>query len=95
MVSLLFSGRPQAAASVLREAGEFLPEPDPGSMIFYHLAVAQKMNLPEGSLELLRAFKEARNLDANGDDWLNDEVSVLISQLAVRIGNQTPLSQIN
>ena len=94
-VSLLFSGRPQAAASVLREAGEFLPEPDPGSMIFYHLAVAQKMNLPEGALELLQAFKEARNLDANGDDWLNDEVSVLISQLAVRIGNKTPLSQIN
>ncbi|MCH8011728.1 MAG: hypothetical protein IIA61_07255 [Candidatus Marinimicrobia bacterium] len=92
-VSFLFSGRPEEASVVLQEAGESLRKSDPGSMIFYYLALAQQMNSPENALELLYAFAEDRNWNSSQGDWLADEVSHLISQFSESDHNASSLEQ--
>ena len=51
---------------MFQRAADSLPEPDPGSMINYFLAVSLQENDPPAALILLRAFANARA-------WKNEE----------------------
>ncbi|MCH9046055.1 MAG: hypothetical protein IIA40_08100, partial [SAR324 cluster bacterium] len=59
-VSLLWRGREKEASGVFRQAALSLPEPDPGSMIQYFLAVSLQKDDPAIALRLLRAFAAGR-----------------------------------
>lgn len=80
-VSLLFKGRSEAASIVLSQAGDLLNESDPGSMIFYFLAVALRENIPETARKLLIRFTESRNINNSEDDWLAGDVNLLMTEL--------------
>ncbi len=80
-VSLLWRGREKEASGVLRQAALSLPEPDPGSMIHYFLAVSLQKDDPATALRLLRAFAAARSSQWEKNGWLHREVKRLLAVL--------------
>lgn len=80
-VSLLWRGMEKEASSVFRQAAHSLPEPDPGSMIHYFLAVSLQKDDPATALMLLRAFAAARSGQWEENGWLHREVKQLLAVL--------------
>ena len=80
-VSLLWRGREKEASGVFRQAALSLPEPDPGSMIQYFLAVSLQKDDPAIALRLLRAFAAARSGQWEENGWLHREVKRLLAVL--------------